>query len=323
MPAYIEFVRIDWHVESTPPDLFPALVAANARCSSDDHTFETLRAELRKTAAAHPTLAADVLLGSGYNSFYLLRVRRGRVTEQAVEERPEGETVTRDLPYEDLVTVTLVRNRKVLGAALLAVDPDLDVASAIDLPTHYSSEALLRKLMHRIALAIDAGGGAFIAEAGDHDARFLVELVPGKAVVRALLVVTQPTLVARLLANELTPIPRLGRDPRQGYPCELDWPADMLAYLTAAATRVQHSVAYLVQYALRVARPKLEGASSKTLLTSAKAVGLHGGAMTARSIKLSGNTLDELEAFAKQHDCSTSEIARAAVALAKSDIDTF
>lgn len=205
MPAYVRAIRIDWHRDEASPQIGKLLPAADEQLTSDDHTFDTFREQLRELAVRHLDLVADAFVEDGYRHYWLFRVRPvavkaglslreladRRVEELLVREQLEDSAQAIELPYDEMLTVTLVRDRELVEE----LEGDEDDGS-IDVPLEYDDEDEMRATLARIASAIDEGGGQFVAEVG-YD-RFLVDLSPGQAVARKLVVATEPALVARL-----------------------------------------------------------------------------------------------------------------------------
>lgn len=190
MPIYLKVVSIDWHPEAISAELRPMVPWANARLAAADHTWETFQRQLAGLVHEHPGLIVDALVEDGLRTRWLFRARGGRLDEVCVVERFADDPDTPvDLPYDDVVTVTLAR--------ALGHDP---AGRALEVPLCHADEPALRATIDRIAGAIDRGGGAFVADAGIE--RFFVELAPGCAELRRLAAVTEPELVARLLRNE-------------------------------------------------------------------------------------------------------------------------
>lgn len=287
MPAYIDLIRIDWHLAETPAELHEAIIAANERCTGDDHTFETVLHELSTAAAAHPWIVADALVNTGYNSFALLHARGGDVTHVEVIELPEGETEPVALPYDDL---------------------------PFGLSPYYDSEDQLRETLEAIRPAKD---GSFVATAGDD--RFLVELTPFAWQIRKLLVATEPELFARLMRGDYVEPKAAGRDPQQKYSQALFWPGDMLTFLQTQALRLDRSLSYLVQYALKVANlAAYDYGKAAAARIEAK---LAGGDKRQQTLYFTGYQLDLLEQHAARLDISLSTVAQTAVASAKREIE--
>jgi len=286
VPAYIDLIRIDWHLAETPVELHGAISEAHARCTGSDHTLRTVREQLEKAATAEPRLVADALVDTGYNSFAFLRARDGRVTEQEVVEVPEGTTEAFDLPYDDL---------------------------PFDLEPTYDSE-------NELCAAVEAvrpdEPGSFVATAGDD--RFLVELTPESWTIRKLVVVTEPALFARLMTSAYQEPKPVGRDPGEKYAQALFWPGAMLQFLQGQASRLDRSLSYLVQYALKVANlPALDDGRAAAARADA---GLSSGDKQKQTLYFTGYQLDLMEQHAARLDVSLSTIAQTAVAVAKREI---
>ena len=253
MPAYLHLIRIDLYVHATPEALHPVLAAGHAELDSTDHTQDTFTKRLETIAAAHPELVIDALIDNGYNSFVLLRARRGRVETLAIEERPEGATGSVELPYDELATVTLGRDHDEIAAMLEDLGEELEPDEDVTLPTVYPTEAELRAVVERVAAATVEGGGRFVATASG-GARFLVELAPDRGRVTKLTVVTEPALVAKLLLADYPPAPAAPRKPDDKYAQPLYWPQSMQQFIQDQATRTDRSMSWIVQWAFKESR---------------------------------------------------------------------
>jgi hypothetical protein len=84
MPAFIRFVRIEFHVENASPALRVAVRAAKADLDTPDHTHQTFIWRLRLFAQAHPEIRIDALIEDAYRVRWLLQARAGFVTETHV-----------------------------------------------------------------------------------------------------------------------------------------------------------------------------------------------------------------------------------------------
>ena len=82
MPAYVSFVRIDFHVDHASPALRIALRAAKTELDSTDHTLETFDWRLRLFAQAHPEVRVDALVEDGFRVRWLFQARAGEVIAQ-------------------------------------------------------------------------------------------------------------------------------------------------------------------------------------------------------------------------------------------------
>lgn len=318
VPAYLHLISIDWHVDEAPAALYPAIAAASQNCESKDHTLQTFLEQLTAHAQAHPEIMADALIDDGYHQLVLVVARAGHVRSTYVEERPENAAGPVALPYGELASVELVRDREALAALLSQIDRDIEIADggAVELPTVYDNEDQLRAVSARVAAAIDTGGGRFIADA-DRDS-FLVEISPGHATVTRLVVMTAPELVARLLARQYTPAPPAGRDPGGRYAAVLYWPADLLEFLQREAQRADRSLSYLVQYAFKLAHGQISASTREELALAAPPV--TAGVKRQQTLYFSGAILDAIEAEAHRLDSSLSFVAQTSVALSRADL---
>jgi uncharacterized small protein (TIGR04563 family) len=320
MPAYVRSIHIDWHVAEASPQLRTILPEANARLSSTDHTWDTFRAQLRELALRHPGLVADAFVEDGYRGYWLFRVRPvtarpglslrelgdARVDEIRIRERLEdsaGEDV--EWPYDEAVTVSLARDHALIDE--LGGDED-----SLDVPLDYADAGELRAVLERIAAAIDEGGGRFVAEAG-HD-RYLVDLAPGRAVIRTLVVATEPALVARLRRGEYAPVPAPPRVAAERYEQPLFWPEPMLQFLHEHATRADRSLSYLVQLAFARTREAMAALDREQLEESKRGFE---GETRRQTLYVPGEMLDAMEAHAARLDSAVSFVAQCAVALAR------
>lgn len=287
MPAYIDLIRIDWHLAETPVDRHAVISGVDARCTASDHTLETVREQLGHAAATHPWLVADALVDTGYNSFAFLRVRDGRVELEEIVEVPEGTAERIDLPYDEL---------------------------PFDLSPVYASEDELRDALEAIR---PDEAGSFVATAGTD--RFLVELTPETWTIQKLEVLTDPALFARLVKGDY-PVPRPApRGPEQKYGQALFWPEAMLHFLEQHATQLDRSLSWLVQYAIKVANLEtLDDAKVYAARIDAK---LSSGETRQQTLYFPGAQLDLLEEQALRLDMSMSKLAQTAVAIAKREIE--
>lgn len=111
-----------------------------------------------------------------------------------------------DLPLDDMATIALVRHIDEIRA-MLAEQPDFDgdEGDEVTLPLRYEDEASMRDVLDRVSEAIEEGEHRFVAEVELE--RFLVEIRPGAASVRKLVVVTEPHLFSRLLRGQFADVP--------------------------------------------------------------------------------------------------------------------
>jgi uncharacterized small protein (TIGR04563 family) len=315
MPAHIHLIRIDVHVDEAPPALQPILAEVHEDLDSTNHTLRTFTEGLELHAAAHPELVVDALIDDGYNGFTLLRARGGRVEVQQVEERPEGASDPVNLPYDQLATVTIGRDREAITAMLDELGEELE--DPLTLPTLYDSEDQLRAFVHRVAAAaIGSGGGSFIAEAGD--ARFMVEIAAGRSRVAKLVVVTEPELFARLMRGDYAPAPAAARQPDGKYEQELYWPETMLRFIQEQATRTDRSLSWIVQRAFKETHGAIAESERDKLERALEP--FRGGDKRKQPLYFPGAMLDAMEAEAKRLDSSLSFVMLCAVALARESI---
>ena len=315
MPAYIHFIRIDMHVDEQPPELRLLLTEVNLDLDSTEHTLQTFTERLEKHATAHPKLIIDALIDDGYDAFALLRARGGHVKVQHIKELPEGATQPMELPYDNLASVTIGRDREAIAALLAELGEELE--DPLTLPTNFDSEEQLRGLVERVAAAaVGSDGGPFIAEAGD--SRFLVEITVGRGRVAKLLVATEPELFARLKRRDYTPAPAAPRKPGDQYQQALYLPESMLAFIQEHATRTDRSLSWIVQRAFMDTRYTI--AQSEREKLSATLEVLDGGSKRKQTIYFPGEMLDAIEKQAKRLDCSVSFVAQCAVRLARDAI---
>lgn len=323
MPAYVRAIHIDWHYDEASPQVRKMLPEANERLSSTDHTWDTFREQLRELAVHHLDVVADAFIEDGYRNYWLFRVRPAtakpgmslrelgdrRVEEIKISERLGDTTMEPvELPYDDALTVTLAGDRELLEE----LDGD---DNSIEVPLDYVDEDEMRTMLERIAKAIDDGGGRFIAEAG-YD-RFLVELAPGRAVARRLVLATEPELVARLRRGQYQAVPAAPRKPGEKYEQALYWTDSMLQFIQDQATRTDRSLSNLVQLAFIKTREEI-AASDRAQLEAAKR-GFDGD-KRRQTLYFPGEMLDAMEAQAARLDSSLSFVAQSAVALARDAI---
>lgn len=302
MPVYLQFISIDWHADAVAAELRPLLPRADARLTATDHTWETFQSQLGELAAAHPGLVADALVEDGFRTRWLFRAHGGCVDEVCVVERFADEAATPvDLPYDDVVTVTLAR---ALG--------DEPAGSVLEVPLYYPDEPALRVAIDRIAGAIDTGGGAFVADAGVE--RFLVELAAGRARVRALVAALEPALVAKLLRRDYAAVPAAQRASSAKYGRALYWPQTMLQLIQHEAARTDRSVSWIVQQAFSLARDAIAQRERDQL---ASALDPYRGDKRRQTLYFPGDMLDAMEHHAQRLDTSISFVAQCAVALAR------
>lgn len=323
MPAYVRAIHIDWHYDESSPQVQKMLPEAEQRLSSTDHTWETFREQLRELAVRCLDVVADAFIEDGYRNYWLFRVRQvtakpgmslrelgdRRVEEIKISERL-GDTTTEpvELPYDDALTVTVAGDLELVEE--LAGDDD-----SIEVPLDYVDENEMRTMLERIAKAIDDGGGRFVAEAG-YD-RFLVELTPGRAVARRLVLATEPELVGRLRRGQYKGVPAAPRKPGEKYEQALYWTDSMLQFIQDQATRTDRSLSNLVQLAFMKTREAI-AASDRAQLEAAKR-GFDGD-KRRQTLYFPGEMLDAMEAQAARLDSSLSLVAQSAVALARDAI---
>ncbi|HEY0252083.1 MAG TPA: hypothetical protein VGC41_11190 [Kofleriaceae bacterium] len=306
MPAYIHLIHIDWHVSETP-DLRGVLIDANARATGAEHTYDSVLRELTAVAKAHPGVIADALVDTGYNSFGLIQVRDGVVTQKPFVERPEDSEALVDLPYDDLAHIELVRDHDAIAKLLEEVDPDVDVHEPFDLGHQFANERQLRTIATALANAIDQEGGSFVAELDD-GGRLLVEIAPKHVRIASLVVDTEPALFARL-RDKLYEVPSRPKVAAKGAQFELELPGELLAFVEAQAKRTGRTVEFLVQYALKIAT--IERAQPIT------------GPTQRRAMKFGAYIRELIETHAQRLGVSASVIVATALSLAKSELESF
>ena len=323
MPACVRAIHIDWHYDEASPQVRKMLPDANERLSSTDHTWATFREQLRELALRHLDVVADAFVEDGYRNYWLFRVRPvtgkpgmslrelgdRRVEEIKISERL-GDTTTEtvELPYDNALTVTLAGDRELVEE----LDGDDD---SVEVPLDYVDEDEMRTMLERIAKAINDGGGRFVAEAGYE--RFLVELAPGRAVARRLVLATEPELVARLRRGQYKAVPAAPRKPGEKYEQALYWTDSMLRFIQDQATRTDRSLSNLVQLAFMKTREVI-ATSDRAQLDAAKR-GFDGD-KRRQPLYFPGEMLDAMEAQAARLDSSLSFVAQSAVALARDAI---
>lgn len=227
MPAYVQLIRIDWHVDEASPTLRRQLPAANDDLDSTDHTLETFGWRLRLFAEAHPDAHVDALVEDGYRVRWLFAARGGAVTERQVYPVLEG------------------------------VDHDCAI-DGIDFD--HESEA-------ELIAAVDAASnahaqGTMVADVGWD--RYLVRLAGGGADVHKAYPV-DPALFTRLANEQYTRPGRVPRKPDQKYEQALYWAEDMLRLLQDEGSRTDRSLSYLVQVAWKHARGKIAASNASAL----------------------------------------------------------
>ena len=310
MPAYLPWIFADWHYGSASPELQEYLRAVDADATDIHHTLETLCQTLERIVGERPEIAAEVLCEDGYRGLRLFRLRGGKVEEIPVVERPEtGEK--RDLPYDHVVDVPM-------SARLRELLDELPDADGDELPLDYPDEETLRAIADAAATTATELD-SFVAEVG-HE-RYLVDISPGHAHVRKLVVATEPDLVHRLRRQDYAQVPPPPRDPAGKYSQALYFPEEMLQEVQDQAVRLDTSLSWIVQFAWKHAGPKVR-ASDRPRLSSALARYREAGGSTKRkqTIYLPGTMLDELEREAQRLDSSLSFVAQAAFSLAFPEI---
>lgn len=319
MPTFLGRRRIDWHSDGLPPELRQVAADGHASLDSNDHTLWTFVEVLEKVARAHPTLVVDALVDGGYRQYHLVRAAAGKVSNEEVIERPVGATDGVRLPYDEVASVTLVRDGDKVRALLAEhaaeelFEADED---AVDLPLAYSSEAGLRAVAAAVAAAIDEPAPSFVADV-EID-RFLVELAPGTANVRALEVVGHTrALVTHLLHDDLTvpSVPAPARDPSAKYEMALFWPEPMLALLQEHATRTDRSLSYIAQLAWKTSAAQIAKSDRDALSPHLRS---YADAPKAKqTLYFPGAMADQIDAEATRLDASKSYVVQCAVVLAK------
>ncbi|MBX3192124.1 MAG: hypothetical protein KF819_34365 [Labilithrix sp.] len=257
MPYYVNMRRIDCHYDQASSELRAILPDANSSLSSSNHTSQTFEEQLRKLAAERHDLVVDALLEDGFRGYWLYRARAGKVSAIEVDERPEGALDREvDLPLDDMATVTLVRHVDEIRA-MLAEQPDVDGDDGyeVTLPLRYADEGSMRNVLDLVSKAIDAGEHRFVAEVELE--RFLVEIGPGAASVRKLVVVTEPDLFSRLLHGQFADVPEPPPRADEMREQALYWPEDMLRAIKEEAFRLDTSLSNIVQKAWKASRAKV------------------------------------------------------------------
>ncbi len=322
MPYYVHLTRIDWHYEGASPELRALLPEADMELSSSDHTAQTFEEGLRKLAAERHDVLADALVEDGFRAYWLYRARDGEVSSVRVEERTEG-ALDREvkLPLDDMASVTLARSGDEIRA-LLEEQTDFDGADEEDdevtLPIRYDDEDSMRQLLELVASAIDEGEHRFVAQV-ELD-RFLVELSPGTASVRKLVVVTEPALFAHLIDGRYTPVPEPPPRPGERREQALYWPEDMLQALKEEAYRLDVSLSNLVQKAWKASHAKV--AESERPALSALLRGFEGD-KRKQTIFLPGDMLVQIRDQAERLDSSLSFVTQSAWVLAREAISAL
>ncbi len=317
MPAFLTTICIDWHYASASAALQQVLPAIDAQLRSTDHTWTTFRDQLAQFVATQPTAVVDALTADEYRAYSLLRARDGKLTHMKVEEQPVGGNPPSSLPYDELITVTLVRDVEVVRGALEEFtdldDVDDDAYDTeVAVPLSYPDIDTLHRVVDLLARAIDVGGGSYVAEVNTE--RFLVDIKPGQSLVRPLAVVTEPPLVARLLQHDYIRVPPPPRDAAEKYSAGLYWPESLLLWLQSQASRTDRSLSYLVQFAYKHAHAQIEASDYKTLAAAAKKFD---GDKRKQTLYFPGAILDAIEAQARRIDSSVSLVAQAAVVLSQ------
>jgi uncharacterized small protein (TIGR04563 family) len=318
MPYYLAYSTIDWHYDEASAALKPVLAGAQTRLRpNSNHTDTTFEEVLREVAAANPAIVADALIEDGYRSHWLFRARNGMVEKLVVDERPEG-ALDRpiELPLDTIATVTLARDADEITELLEEQDFfDGSDDETVTLPLRFNDEAAMRDVLARVASAIDEPAEGFVADVDGQ--RFLIELAPGKATIRKLVIVTEPALVARLTSGTFTDAPV--NPPRADEKREqsLYWPEPMLKWIQEQAARTDKSLSYIVQFAFKHARTAI-AASDRAQL--AKPVRAFDGEKRKQTLYFPGSMLVEMTEHATRLDTSLSLVAQSAVALARDAI---
>lgn len=176
----------------------------------------------------------------------------------------------------------------------------------------------MRQLLELVASAIDEGEHRFVAQV-ELD-RFLVELSPGTASVRKLVVVTEPALFAHLIDGRYTPVPEPPPRPGERREQALYWPEDMLQALKEEAYRLDVSLSNLVQKAWKASHAKV--AESERPALSALLRGFEGD-KRKQTIFLPGDMLVQIRDQAERLDSSLSFVTQSAWVLAREAISAL
>lgn len=325
MPYYVKMTRIDWHLDDASPELRALVEGEQRDLLSDDHTYDTFRDSLRALAARRLDLSADALIQDGFRQYCLFRVRGGTVEEQWVVERAEG-WAGDSLPLDEIADVRLVRDSDDIIAELgRASSEEVDVRDGeLSLPLIYSDEAQMRAVMARVAGAIDDGDHAFVAEVDRDRDRYVVELRPGEAHVRRLVVQTEPELFDRLLGRRAAPgsASPPPTSPAADTPVQqaLFFPAPVLVDIQAEAARQDRNLSWLIQHAWQMARERIAAADVATYRREL-APSLQGESRK-QTLYLPGPMFDDIKAQAERFNCSLSSVVLAAWKLAAPAIRT-
>jgi uncharacterized small protein (TIGR04563 family) len=317
MPCYVKMSRIDWHYDHATPELQAILRDANLNLSSRDHTAQTFEEQLRKVAADSPDLLADALTEDGFRGYWLFRAREGRVVAAEVEQRPEGGVDRQvELPLDEVATVVLIRQAAEIRS-MLEEQGDFDGGESdeIELPLRYENESSMREVLDRVAKAIDEGEHRFVAEVDLE--RFLVEIFPGTASVRRLVVMTEPNLVARLLQGQFPHVPEPPPRADEKREQSLYWPQDMLQTIKDEAFRLDTSLSNIVQKAWKTARLQVAASDRETLSPLLRGFS---GEKAKQTVLLPGDMLVEIREQAARLDASLSFVVQSAWALAHDTI---
>jgi uncharacterized small protein (TIGR04563 family) len=306
MPYYLRMSRIDWHYDNASPELRAILPEANLNLSSPDHTKETFDEQLSKLAAERSDLMVDALIEDGFRGYWLYRARASKVSIMNVVERPQ-DAIDRDLPLplDDMATVTLVRDADDIRSMLAEhPDGDDDDGDEVDLPLCYRDETSMRELIDRVSTSINDGDHRFVAEVGLE--RFLVEIRHGAALVRKLIVVTEPALFARLVSGQFVKVPARADETRAQ---AVYWPQNMLTAIESEAFRLNASLSNIVQRAWKASREKIASSERPSLAPLLRGFG---GDQTKQTIVFPGDMFMEIRNQATRLDASASFVAQVA-----------
>jgi uncharacterized small protein (TIGR04563 family) len=326
MPYYVQRTSIDWHYDEHDAELSSIVALANQRLSSRTHTAETFEQSLRELASQHPELRCDALIEDGFRFLRLFRAARGDVSHIEVEQRPEDALASAiELPLDDMADVRLSSGRAQALDALLeaaAYPEDLDGEDeSVQLPLQYKDAARLRAAMTAVAAAIEVAADPFVAEV--ETTRYLVELKAGNARVARLKTITEPELVARLLAGRVAPVPQAPLADSSKYEQTVYLPDHVLANVREHAARTDRSLSYIAQHAYKLGRQRILACTSSTELADALSDDAPPSDKRKQTLYFSGAMLKELRSEAQRLDVSLSRVLGAAWALAQAEIEAL
>lgn len=161
MPAYVGFVRIEFHVDGVSPALRVAVRAAKIALDSADHTMQTFDWRLRLFAQAHPEIGVDALVEDADRTRWLFQARRGAVIVQHVYP------VLADVEHE----------AQIEGIAH-EYDAEAELIEAVDAASnaHLDGTMVVDVGLKRYLVKL-AGGGAAVLEAYPVDRALVHRLV--------------------------------------------------------------------------------------------------------------------------------------------------